>query len=228
VIEDAAQAIGAQYPFGDGIRRSGGVGVAGFFSFYPTKNLGAFGDAGMVVTNDPELAQKLRVLRNHGMEPRYYHRKIGGNFRLDALQAAVLLKKLPYLDAWSRRRWEIAQSYRKALGSLSPNLVLPTEPYRELCGSSGHIFHQYVVRTKWRDALRANLQEVGIGTEIYYPLALHQQDCFRDLGYQNGEFPEAERAARECLALPIFPELTEEEISLVTGAIHTFFEKKHV
>jgi dTDP-4-amino-4,6-dideoxygalactose transaminase len=226
VIEDAAQAIGAQYPSRDGVRRAGGTGLAGFFSFYPTKNLGAFGDAGMVVTSDLELAQKLRVLRNHGMDPRYHHRQIGGNFRLDALQAVILLKKLPHLSAWSRQRWEIAQKYREALADLSPDLRLPAEPYSEICGDSGHIFHQYVVRTKQRDALRATLQGMGIGTEIYYPLALHQQGCFKDLGYRNGEFPEAERVAEECLALPIFPELREDEIGLVIGAIRTFFEKK--
>jgi dTDP-4-amino-4,6-dideoxygalactose transaminase len=226
VIEDAAQAIGAQYPSRDGVRRAGGTGLAGFFSFYPTKNLGAFGDAGMVVTSDLELAQKLRVLRNHGMDPRYHHRQIGGNFRLDALQAMILLKKLPHLSAWSRQRWEIAQKYREALADLSPDLRLPAEPYSETCGDSGHIFHQYVVRTQQRDALRANLQGMGIGTEIYYPLALHQQGCFKDLGYRTGEFPEAERVAEECLALPIFPELREDEIGLVIGAIRTFFEKK--
>jgi len=162
------------------------------------------------------------------MAPKYFHRQIGGNFRLDALQAVVLLKKLPHLGAWSQRRWEIAQEYRAALADLSPDLLLPVEPYLESCGSAGHIFHQFVIRTKHRDALRANLHGIGIGTEIYYPLALHQQDCFRDLGYREGEFPEAERAAKECLALPIFPELTREEIGLVTGAIHTFFENKHV
>jgi dTDP-4-amino-4,6-dideoxygalactose transaminase len=228
VIEDAAQAIGAKFSSPDGVRSAGGVGLAGFFSFYPTKNLGAFGDAGMVVTNDSRLAGNLRILRNHGMEPKYYHRQIGGNFRLDALQAAVLLKKLPHLSAWSNRRWEIAQKYRETLADLSPDLLLPVEPYRESCGPSGHIFHQFVIRTKHRNALRAKLQEVGIGTEIYYPLALHQQDCFRHLGYRKGEFPEAECAAQECLALPIFPELTQEEIDLVTGAIRTFFEKRHV
>jgi dTDP-4-amino-4,6-dideoxygalactose transaminase len=228
VIEDAAQAIGAMYPFDNGVRSAGGVGLASFFSFYPTKNLGAFGDAGMVVTNDSRLAQSLRVLRNHGMEPKYYHRQIGGNFRLDAMQAVVLLKKLPHLRAWSQRRWEIAQKYREALAGLGPDLLLPAEPYRESCGPAGHIFHQFVLRTKFRDALRAHLQEMGIGTEIYYPLALHQQDCFRQLGHQNGEFPEAEQAADECLALPIFPELTDEEINQVTGAIHTFFEQNHV
>jgi dTDP-4-amino-4,6-dideoxygalactose transaminase len=228
VVEDAAQAIGAEYPYCGSVRRAGGIGFAGFFSFYPTKNLGAFGDAGMVVTNDSELAQKLRILRDHGMEPRYYHRYIGGNFRLDALQAVVLLKKLPHLVAWSQRRWEIAQIYREALADLSPDLLLPSEPYQETCGSSGHIFHQFVLRTKYRDALRTNLREIGVGTEIYYPLALHQQDCFRHLGYRDGEFPDAERAAQECLALPIFPELTKEEIGLVTEAIQTFFEKRHV
>jgi dTDP-4-amino-4,6-dideoxygalactose transaminase len=228
VIEDAAQAIGAKYPFHDSVRSAGGGGFAGFFSFYPTKNLGAFGDAGMVVTNDPRLAHGLRLMRNHGMEPKYYHPEIGGNFRLDALQAVVLLKKLPHLGAWSQRRWEIAQKYREALSDLSPNLRLPVEPNRETCGPSGHIFHQFVIRMGQRDALRAYLQEIGIGTEIYYPLALHQQECFRHLGYQKGEFPEAERAASECLALPIFPELTQEEIDQVTGAVRTFLEQQHV
>jgi dTDP-4-amino-4,6-dideoxygalactose transaminase len=228
VLEDAAQAIGAKYSSPEGVRNAGGVGLAGFFSFYPTKNLGAFGDAGMVVTNDSGLAESLRILRNHGMEPKYYHRQIGGNFRLDALQAAVLLKKLPHLNAWSYRRWEIAQRYREELADLSLDLRLPVEPYRESCGPGGHIFHQFVIRTKHRNALRANLQERGIGTEIYYPLALHQQDCYQHLGYRKGEFPEAEHAAEECLALPIFPELTHEEISLVTGAIRSFFEKRHV
>jgi dTDP-4-amino-4,6-dideoxygalactose transaminase len=228
VIEDAAQAIGANYPFQDGVRSAGAVGLAGFFSFYPTKNLGAFGDAGMVVTNDSRLAHGLQRMRNHGMEPKYYHPKIGGNFRLDALQAVVLLKKLPHLGAWSQRRWEIAQKYREALSDLNPNLMLPCEPNRETCGPSGHIFHQFVIRTGQRDALRAYLEEIGIGTEIYYPLALHQLECFRYLGYQKGEFPEAEQAASECLALPIFPELTQEEIDQVTGAIRTFFKQKHV
>jgi dTDP-4-amino-4,6-dideoxygalactose transaminase len=228
VIEDAAQAIGAQFPLSQRVRRAGGVGLAGFFSFYPTKNLGAFGDAGMVVTSDPELNQKLRILRNHGMEPLYRHKEVGGNFRLDALQAAVLLKKLPHLSAWSQRRWEIAQRYNQALADFAPDLSLPAEPYKEVCGPSGHIFHQFVIRTKHRDALRANLQAAGIGTEIYYPLALHQQECFRDLGYRAGEFPEAERAAQECLALPIFPELMEEEVDLVIGAIRSFLEKRYV
>jgi dTDP-4-amino-4,6-dideoxygalactose transaminase len=228
VIEDAAQAIGAQYPSRLGKRSAGGIGSSGFFSFYPTKNLGAFGDAGMVVTNDPDLNHRLRVLRNHGMEPRYYHREIGGNFRMDALQATVLLKKLPHLAAWSRRRWEIAQEYRNAFDGLSPDLRVPLEPYADLCGSTGHIFHQYVIRTSRRDQLQGYLRERGIGTETYYPLALHQQDCFRHLGYSDGEFPEAERAAKECLALPIFPELTEEEIGLVIEAVRRFFEQEHV
>jgi dTDP-4-amino-4,6-dideoxygalactose transaminase len=228
VIEDAAQAVGAKYPFHDGVRSAGGTGLAGFFSFYPTKNLGAFGDAGMVVTNDSRLAHGLRLMRNHGMEPKYHHPEIGGNFRLDALQAVVLLKKLPHLSAWSQRRWEIAQKYRQALSDLSPSLRLPVEPNRDTCGPPGHIFHQFVIRTRDRDALRAHLQAIGIGTEIYYPLALHQQACFRHLGYQKGAFPEAERAASDCLALPIFPELTEDEIQQVTSAIRMFFEQQHV
>jgi dTDP-4-amino-4,6-dideoxygalactose transaminase len=228
LIEDAAQAIGAEYPTGRGKRRAGGFGSAGFFSFYPTKNLGAFGDAGMVVTNNPDLDRRLRALRNHGMERRYYHREIGGNFRMDALQATVLLKKLPYLAGWSRRRWEIAQEYRKSFADWSPDLRVPSEPYAELCGSAGHIFHQYVIRTSRRDQLRAYLLERGVGTEVYYPLALHQQDCFRGLGYAEHQFPQAERAAKECLALPIFPELTGDEIRLVIEAVRRFFEEEYV
>ena len=223
LIEDAAQALGALFPDKDGPVRAGSVGIAGFFSFYPTKNLGAFGDAGLVVTSDPDLAKKLQIMRNHGMEPKYYHEVIGGNFRMDALQASVLLQKFNYLENWSRRRWDIAQRYQSGLAGLG--LGLPVEPYYEACGWRGHIYHQYVIRTAQRDQLRAALNEQGIGTEIYYPLALHQQPCFRNLGYQNGDFPIAEQTAKECLALPIFPELTDEEQALVTLSIRKFFAR---
>jgi dTDP-4-amino-4,6-dideoxygalactose transaminase len=222
LIEDAAQALGASYPEGATLKKAGSVGVAGFFSFYPTKNLGAFGDAGMVVTDDTGLAAKMRALRNHGMEPRYYHHFVGGAFRMDAIQAAVLLRKLAYLEKWSRRRWELAQRYRMELSGLE--IVLPTEPYA--CGWEGHIYHQFVIRTPERNRLRAFLAEQGIGTEIYYPLALHQQPCFESLGYKTGDLPVAEQAASECLALPVFPELTDEEQALVILRIGEFFDHK--
>jgi dTDP-4-amino-4,6-dideoxygalactose transaminase len=221
LIEDAAQALGASFPDGDRHVNAGSVGAAGFFSFYPTKNLGAFGDAGLVVTSDPDLAKKLQIMRNHGMEPKYYHEVIGGNFRMDALQAAVLLRKLGYLENWSKRRWSIAQRYHNGLAGLG--IGLPVEPYQESCGWRGHIYHQFVIRTARRDQLRTALNEQGVGTEIYYPLPLHEQRCFQDLGYRTGDFPVAEQTAKECLALPIFPELTDEEQALVILRIREFF-----
>lgn len=221
LIEDAAQALGALFPDGDHRVHAGSVGAAGFFSFYPTKNLGAFGDAGLVVTSDPDLAKKLQILRNHGMEPKYYHEVVGGNFRMDALQAAVLLRKLSHLENWSKRRWSIAQRYHSGLKGLG--IGLPMEPYHESCGWRGHIYHQFVIRTAQRDQLRAALNEQGIGTEIYYPLPLHEQRCFQNLGYRTGDFPVVEQTAKECLALPIFPELTDEEQALVILRIREFF-----
>jgi dTDP-4-amino-4,6-dideoxygalactose transaminase len=224
LIEDAAQAIGAVYPARSGPRLAGSVGDAGFFSFYPTKNLGGFGDAGLAVTSDDELAARLRIGRNHGMEPRYYHHMIGGNFRMDALQAAVLGRKLGDLEGWSTRRWQIAQRYRDVLAPVEGRfLQLPAEPYRDRLGACGHTYHQFVIRSPKRDALRAFLTERGIGTEIYYPVALHQQPCFISLGYQSGELPVAEQAAREVLALPIFPELTEEEVECIARTVRSFF-----
>jgi dTDP-4-amino-4,6-dideoxygalactose transaminase len=223
LVEDAAQALGTLFPTGDRHVAAGSVGAAGFFSFYPTKNLGAFGDAGLVVTSDSDLAEKMRIMRNHGMEPKYYHEVIGGNFRMDALQAAVLLRKLGYLENWSKRRWSIAQRYRSGLAGL--RIGLPVEPYHESCGWRGHIYHQFVIRTPQRDQLRAVLNEQGIGTEIYYPLPLHQQRCFQNLGYRTGDFPVAEQTAKECLALPIFPELTDDEQALVILRIREFFAR---
>jgi dTDP-4-amino-4,6-dideoxygalactose transaminase len=224
LIEDAAQAIGAVYPGRSGRRLAGSVGDAGFYSFYPTKNLGGFGDAGLAVTSNDELADKLRIGRNHGMEPRYYHPMIGGNFRMDALQAAVLSRKLRDLEGWSARRWHIAQHYREVLAPVEgPLLKLPSEPYRDILGSCGHTYHQFVVRSPKRDALRAFLTERGIGTEVYYPVALHQQPCFDSLGYRPGDLPVAEQAAGEVLALPIFPELTEEEVECVAQTVRSFF-----
>jgi dTDP-4-amino-4,6-dideoxygalactose transaminase len=223
LIEDAAQALGALFPDGDRQVKAGSVGAAGFFSFYPTKNLGAFGDAGLVVTSSPDLAKKLQIMRNHGMDPKYYHEVVGGNFRMDALQAAVLLRKFEYLESWSKRRWSIAQRYQSGLRGLQ--IGLPVEPYHEACGWRGHIYHQFVIRTSRRDQLRTALNEQGIGTEIYYPLPLHEQPCFQNLGYATGDFPVAEQTAKECLALPIFPELTDDEQALVILRIQEFFAR---
>jgi dTDP-4-amino-4,6-dideoxygalactose transaminase len=223
VIEDAAQAIGAGYPSKEGTKRAGGIGEFGYFSFYPTKNLGAFGDAGMAVSRDPQMGDHMKILRNHGMEQKYYHESLGGNFRLDSLQAAILLKKLPYLTDWSKRRWAIAQHYREELANLAPELQLPNEPYAKQLGDGGHIYHQFVVRSARRDELREHLRGCGIGTEIYYPVPLHRQKCFAYL--DTGSFPVAEAAAQQALALPIFPELTDNEIELVAKTVTAFFEK---
>lgn len=223
VIEDAAQALGSEHPLGG----AGAIGEAGWFSFYPTKNLGAFGDAGMVVCHDDELAAKLKALRNHGMEPRYFHKWIGGNFRIDAIQAAVLQIKLPHLDEWSAGRRARAAFYRAGFEQrgLLGKITLPVEPWANSGRANHHIYNQFVIRTSQRDALRAHLQSAGIGSEIYYPLPLHLQECFRDLGYREGDFPESERAAKETLALPIFPELTDAQQSYVLDQVAAFFAK---
>jgi dTDP-4-amino-4,6-dideoxygalactose transaminase len=209
VIEDAAQALGAHHALG----AAGAMGTAGFYSFYPTKNLGAFGDAGMVVCHDDALAAKLRTLRNHGMEPRYYHSMIGGNFRIDALQSAILHIKLPHLDTWSSGRAARAATYRVAFEErgVLDRITLPVESWADSGVENHHIYNQFIVRVPRRDLVRAALNKAGIGTEVYYPLPLHEQECFQYLGYRRGSFPEAETAARETLALPIFPELTREE-----------------
>lgn len=223
VLEDAAQALGARHPLG----AAGAIGDGGWFSFYPTKNLGAFGDAGLVVCRDPGLADTVRALRNHGMETRYYHRLLGGNFRLDAIQAAVLNVKFPHLAAWSAARRDRARLYREAFVGRGLDreglLVLPVEPWAATGLTDHHIYHQFVVRAPRRDALREYLRGKGVGTEIYYPLPLHLQECFRSLGYREGEFPESERAARETLALPIYPELTAAQIDYVADRIAEFF-----
>ncbi len=207
VIEDAAQAIGAEYLFRGEPRRAGAMGEAGYFSFYPSKNLGAAGDAGFITCRDQALAQRLRICRQHGMEPRYYHHFIGGNFRLDEIQAAVLRVKLPHLDEWSAQRRAVADFYREEFSrqDLSARLQLPAEPFRDHGLTNHHIYHQYVIRAPQRDQLQAHLTARGIGTAIYYPVALHQQECFAGLGYRAGALPETERACRETLALPIFP-----------------------
>ncbi len=218
VIEDAAQAIGTEY---DGARRVGSIGDVGCFSFFPSKNLGAFGDAGLCTTDDPELAEKLRVLRVHGGKPKYYHALIGGNFRIDELQAAVLRVKLKYLDGWTGARQRNAAYYDRAFAQAGLSEFLATP--RAVAGQR-HIFNQYVVRVDRRDALRKFLTDSSIGTEIYYPVPLHVQECFAYLGYKPGDFPESERAAAETLALPIYPELTESQLTHVVASIARFFK----
>jgi dTDP-4-amino-4,6-dideoxygalactose transaminase len=225
VIEDAAQALGADYPAATGKAKAGAIGDVGTFSFYPSKNLGAAGDAGMIVCRDDQFANRIRVCRQHGMEPRYYHHFIGGNFRLDEIQAAILGVKLPYLDEWSAARRGVADRYSDEFrrAGLTDRITIPSEPYRERGLTNHHIYHQYIIRTQRRDALREYLTQKEIGTAIYYPLALHEQECFRYLGNQAGAFPEAESAARETLALPIYPELSPEGQHYVVESIAAFF-----
>jgi len=225
LIEDAAQAIGAEFPFPERTAKAGTMGEGGLFSFYPSKNLGAAGDAGMVVCQDDELAQKLRTFREHGMEPCYFHHFIGGNFRLDEMQAAVLAVKLPHLETWAAARRAAADFYGAELAraGLSEKIAVPVEPYREHGLTNHHVYHQYVIRTPMRDALREHLGKRQIGTAIYYPLGLHEQKCFAYLGYKKGDFPETERAARETLALPIYPEMSREAQRYVVSAIAEFF-----
>jgi dTDP-4-amino-4,6-dideoxygalactose transaminase len=228
VIEDAAQAIGAEFKG----QRAGSVGHYGCFSFFPSKNLGGAGDGGLITTQDPARADKLRWLRNHGMNPKYYHKMIGGNFRLDALQAAVVLVKLRHLDGWTEGRQKNAARYHRlfdAAGLAGREIQTP-----HLCGKlfnpestcrCRHVINQYIIRARNRDGLLAHLQKNGIGCEIYYPLPLHLQECFHTLGYSAGAFPEAERAAQETLALPVYPELTDEQAQHVVATIAGFYAK---
>lgn len=225
VIEDAAQALGSEYRLGDSASKAGTMGDIGTFSFYPSKNLGAAGDAGMIICKDEAFAKRLRHCRQHGMEPRYYHHFIGGNFRLDEIQAAILGVKLPHLDGWSAARRQVADNYCEEFArlGLTDRITLPAEPYRDRGLTNHHIFHQYVIRTPRRDALQAHLTKKEIGTAIYYPLALHEQECFRYLGYRAGDCPESERAGRETLALPIYPELSPDAQRYVVESIAAFF-----
>ena len=219
VIEDAAQAIGAE----DKGRRAGSLGDYGCFSFFPSKNLGAGGDGGMVVTHDPQRAEKLRVLRVHGSQPKYYHALIGGNFRFDALQAAIINVKLRYLDAWSAGRQRNAQRYRRLFAEarlVEKGLVqLPCE-----VPGGRHIYNQFVIRVPRRDALQAYLKQNRVGSEVYYPVPLHLQQCFADLGYREGSFPESEAAAQQTLALPIYPELSDEQAEYTVSCIAQFYQ----
>lgn len=225
VIEDAAQAIGAEYKG----RRAGSMGDMGIFSFFPSKNLGGFGDGGMVVTDDSVLAEKLRILRVHGSKPKYFHKFVGGNFRLDAIQAAVLNIKLEYLDAWSAARRDNAAFYDEAFAgsglTARGDITLPVPVWKKEIGTNFHIYNQYTVRCRRRDELQAHLKFKGIGTEIYYPLPLHLQECFSALGYRKGDFPESEKAADEALSLPVYPELRGEQKEYVVESVTEFYRK---
>lgn len=216
LVEDAAQAIGAECKG----RRAGSIGDVGCFSFFPTKNLGAFGDAGMCTTNDDALARHMEILRVHGGEPKYHHAEIGGNFRIDELQAAVLLVKLKYLDSWTEARQRNARYYDAAFARAGVG-----EEVRTPVALPGyrHIYNQYVVRVRRRDELRQHLARARVGTEIYYPIPLHMQKCFAYLGHQPEDFPESTRAAGEVLALPIYPELSEEQLQYVVDSIAGFY-----
>jgi dTDP-4-amino-4,6-dideoxygalactose transaminase len=219
VLEDAAQAIGAERRG----HKAGAIGQAGCFSFFPSKNLGGFGDGGMVTTNDPSIAERVRLLRVHGSREKYLHETVGLNSRLDAIQASVLEVKLRYLDGWTRGRQRNAARYESLFtdSKLRDRITLPA-----VSEQNRHVYNQYVIRVPQRDQLRTFLKEDGIGTEIYYPTPLHLQPCYRDLGYKMGAFPHSEHAARETLALPIYAELTEEQQSYVVATIHKFYSSR--
>ncbi len=211
VIEDNAQAFGATYRG----KKTGSFGDIGCLSFFPTKNLGAFGDGGMVVTNDSTLAERMRMLRTHGWKKKYYSEEVGYNSRLDALQAAILQAKLPHVDSWNQKRREIAQRYNGQLASL--DIIVPVE-----CDWGRHVYHLYIIRSNRRDELQAFLKQKGIASEVYYPLPPHLSTPCMKLGYKQGDFPDAERASRETLALPLYPELTTEQQNEVIAAVSEF------
>jgi len=219
VVEDAAQAIGARYSSKNGIKKAGNIGTLGCFSFFPSKNLGAMGDGGMVITNDVSIDEKLKRLRNHGAKPKYYHALIGGNFRLDSIQAAILSVKLPHLDKWHSMRQKNAAYYDKNLNI--KGVKKPIIAYKR----EYHIYNQYVISVrKKRDELREFLAKNNIGTEIYYPVPFHEQECFKNLGYKFGDFPHSEYAAKHTIALPIYPELTIGMQDYVIEKIEEFYE----
>jgi dTDP-4-amino-4,6-dideoxygalactose transaminase len=216
VIEDAAQAIGAEYKG----QRAGSMGQFGCFSFFPSKNLGAFGDGGVVTTSDDDLYKKLRIMRVHGSDPKYYHRYVGGNFRLDALQAAIVLVKLRYLDQWTEARQENARKYRELFEKqgLDDFIRMPMDT------GGRHIYNQFVISVpEKRNELKAYLQESGVGTEVYYPVPMHLQPCFEYLQKKKGEFPKAEAAAESTLAIPVYPGLTHEQQGYVAEKIRAFY-----
>jgi len=236
VIEDGAQAIGVQYKDG---RHVGTIGDIGCFSFFPSKNLGGYGDGGLVISNDDKLAERLRILRVHGGESKYYHKTIGGNFRLDAIQAAVLKVKLPYLDNWSKQRRENAETYNKLFISSGlaeetgktnfdkrNSVLLPKAIYKSNEIKNYHIYNQYIIRVEKRDELRQYLAKNEISTEIYYPVPFHMQECFANLGYKRGDFPLSEMSSETSIALPIYPELSKEQIEFVVRTINDFIQKQ--
>lgn len=225
LVEDAAQAIGAEYPGANGPRRAGSMGKVGCFSFFPSKNLGAVGDAGLITTNDDELERILRIKRVHGGHPKYFHQVIGGNFRLDPIQAAVLLVKLPTLEKWHRQRQENAEFYASKFEKRNIKQIQPPKALYKGSGAANyHIFNQYVIRASMRDQLKEFLGGQGIGTEIYYPVPFHRQECFAYLGHKEGDFPESEKAAAETLALPIYPGITREMQSYVVEKVGEFYD----
>ncbi len=232
VIEDGAQAIGSQYRDG---RKAGTIGDIGCYSFFPSKNLGGFGDGGLVVTNDDELGERLKIMRVHGGKPKYYHKVIGGNFRLDAIQAAVLSVKLPHLDGWSEKRRENASLYTsffvehglaegegKVAFDDRNRVLLPKPVYKSTALRNYHIYNQYVIRVERRDDLRKHLADKGIGTEIYYPVPFHRQECFASLKSRDSDYPHSNFAAEYSIALPIYPELTRDQIAFVVDSIAEF------
>lgn len=232
VIEDAAQAIGVHYKDG---RKVGTIGEIGCFSFFPSKNLGCFGDAGLVTTNDDVLSERLKIMRVHGGKPKYYHKVIGGNFRIDAIQAAVLNVKLPYLDTWSEKRRENAALYTKLFiqaglaedeGGIrfddKNKVLLPKAVFKDTKHKNYHIYNQYIIRVERRNALRELLNQKGIGNEVYYPVPFHRQECFAYLNARDTDYPVANGAAADSLAIPIYPELTREQIEYVVGSITDF------
>lgn len=230
VIEDAAQVLGADYPSRHGAKKAGAIAEMSYVSFYPSKNLGAAGDAGLAVCLDADLAHQVRLIRNHGMEERYYHKVVGGNFRLDAVQAAILRARLPFLEQWNEQRRANAMLYKAAFtqAGLLDRITLPFEPWAASGLKNHHIYHQYVIRINGsasemfagtREKIVAHLAKKQIGHAIYYPVPLHLQECFAYLGHAKGAYPESEQAAQETLALPIFPELRAEEIHEVVAAI---------
>jgi dTDP-4-amino-4,6-dideoxygalactose transaminase len=214
VIEDAAQSIGASYKG----KKAGSIGTVGCFSFFPSKNLGTAGDGGMIVTQDTDLGERLEMMRGHGSKPKYFHQVVGGNFRLDTLQAAILLVKLKHLDNWSASRRSNAAKYDNHLKDMHFIIRPHIEPHNV------SIYNQYVLRVPKRDQLRTFLTGKEIGTEIYYPLSLHEQNCFKELGHKKGDFPNSETAAAETVALPIYPELAEEQIAYVAESIKSFYK----
>lgn len=234
VVEDGAQALGVEYKNGKAV---GTIGDIGCFSFFPSKNLGCFGDGGLVTANDDELFERLKIMRVHGGHPKYYHKVIGGNFRLDALQAAVISVKLPHLNDWSQKRRENAALYEKLfIGSglaeeagktefdAKNKVLIPKAVYKNSTAKNYHIFNQYIIRTENRDALREHLTKNEVFTEIYYPVPFHLQECFANLGYKKGDFPNAEFAADNSIAMPIYPELSEEQIKFAVEKIREFIK----